>query len=310
MQCGIILLLWLAFLLFAILQRSTAFSGERAWLAKQQDMLVTGLIEFHKAQSFFSITIQIASLSYGLFTMDLLIVFLVIPLATNGIVPVVFGHLLVLRYGRSSVYITVLTGVSWVLSSIVVWSLYMHLIPIKNDSILDVYENVFYQLSSNSDCGGFSALAACPENLQEGFAEVKSSFHHIHGLTPLLWAWGTLIFFVLVAYQIFRSFLRKGNKRAGYMKKIRDQNLNAINTSFLRAAFSTEGIFWILTITFVAAMGIQLALLYVEASIKMISNGWSFGQIVAITIWVPPLVEYLYLQMSKYCSRLNLGAII
>jgi hypothetical protein len=262
-------------------------------------MLVTGLVEFHKAQCFFSSTIQIASLSYGLYTIDLLTVFLVIPLATNGIIPVVFGHLLVLRYGRSTLYITVLTAISWALSSLVYWSLYMHLIPIKRDSELDVYENVMYQLSANSDCGGFSALTACPENLLQGFDEIRSSFRQIDRLTPVLWTWGTFAFFALVLYQVYRSMLRRGDNRARYLKKVRDQNLNALNTPFLRAALGTAGCFWIATVIFVAAMGIQLSLLYVESSVKMISDGWSFGQIVAITIWVPPAVEYLYLQISK-----------
>jgi hypothetical protein len=46
--------------------------------------------DFHTAQCCFSGTIQVAALSYGIFTTDMLITFLLIPLATNGVLPVAF----------------------------------------------------------------------------------------------------------------------------------------------------------------------------------------------------------------------------
>jgi hypothetical protein len=180
----------------------------------------------------------------------------------------------------------------------------MHIITVDwNTSTYDVYENIFYELSTNVDCGGYSALAVCPENLILGANAVASASTQIRVLTPILWTFGTLVLFTLIAYQIFEWLLkRKRNEKAAYVQKILTQDRNAIQTSFLRAALSTEGIFWITTLAFVAAMGMQLSLLYVEVSIKMIDyTSWSFGQIVAITIWVPPLVEYLYLQLSR-CS--------
>jgi hypothetical protein len=51
-------------------------------------------------------------------------------------------------------------------------------------------------------------------------------------------------------------------------------------------------------------MGMQIVLLYVEAGIKFFDAGnWSFGQVVAISIWFPPAMEYLWWQLSKFQGR-------
>lgn len=39
----------------------------------------------------------------------------------------------------------------------------------------------------------------------------------------------------------------------------------------------------------------QLSLLAIGKSLNMMNpHDWSFGQIVAITVWAPPILEYLY----------------
>lgn len=311
MQCGIILLIWAAFAAFALLRHSKAkgLSPYQHTFAKQRELLVTGLVEFQKAQCFFSSTLQIASIAYGLYNMtDFLTVFLLVPLSMNGIVPVTFGHMLVLRFGRSSVYLTALACISWALSSIVFWSLYMHFTAVDwSTSSEDVYDSVMFKLAANNECGGSSALTACPQNFLLGEDEVFSSSRQIHVRTPILWTWGTVVLFTLVSLQIFRWLLRRRhNMKAQHVAKVWQQDRNSINTTFLRAALSTQGIFWITSLTFIAAMGMQLSLLYVEASIDMIdSNNWSFGQIIAITVWIPPIVEYVYLQLSKQHTCLS-----
>lgn len=184
----------------------------------------------------------------------------------------------------------------------------MHIITVDwNTSTYDVYENIFYELSANVECCGYSVLAVCPENLILGVNSVASASTQIRALTPILWTFGTLVLFTLIAYQIFKWLLRrKHNEKAAYVQKILGQDRNAIQTSFLRAALSTDDMFWITTLAFVAAMGMQLSLLYVEVNIDMLDyTSWSFGQIVAITIWVPPLAEYLYLQLSRCSSVLD-----
>jgi hypothetical protein len=317
MQCGFILILWLFFGLFTIIlltRRPLFFNRKKIF--RQREMLVTGLIEFHKTQCFFASTIQCAALAYGLYSTNFLTVFLVIPLATNGIVPVVFGFLLIKRFGHSSVYLTTLTCITCLLSTLVYWSLYTHVIKVNwNYSEYDVYQSIMFILSSNDQCGGFSALTACPEDMVLGEDKIFRGADRIRFYTIGLWTWSTFVLFILVGRQIFDWFLKRPDdnawgERARNMRRIARQDRAAIITSPLRALLSGDGIFWTTTLVFVAIMGLQLALLYISAGIEFFDGrNWSFGQIVAVAIWVPPLVEYLWVQLSKFCLRRILCAV-
>jgi len=59
--------------------------------------------------------------------------------------------------------------------------------------------------------------------------------------------------------------------------------------------------FWVTAVAFLAGIGMQVSLLTISTSLKMTDcRKWTFGQIVAVTIWVPPLLEYLYEKSSKF----------
>lgn len=48
-------------------------------------------------------------------------------------------------------------------------------------------------------------------------------------------------------------------------------------------------------LAFLAGMGMQVSLLSIAWSLHMMdAKSWTFGQIVAITIWIPPIIEILY----------------
>jgi hypothetical protein len=51
----------------------------------------------------------------------------------------------------------------------------------------------------------------------------------------------------------------------------------------------------LVTLCFLAGAGMQMALLSIATSLDMMDRwDWGFGQVVAITIWVPPLIAYVY----------------
>ena len=70
------------------------------------------------------------------------------------------------------------------------------------------------------------------------------------------------------------------------------------DSTFVRSVFSNSGAFWFTSLSLVLAMGIQLFLLRVEASVAMLDNTtWSFGQIMVVTHWFPSLGQYIYHQL-------------
>ena len=48
----------------------------------------------------------------------------------------------------------------------------------------------------------------------------------------------------------------------------------------------------------------QLNVLSISIKLNMIDpGGWTFGQIVAVTVWIPPLLEYIDRGMSELLRR-------
>ncbi|KAI1572251.1 hypothetical protein PtrEW7m1_007598, partial [Pyrenophora tritici-repentis] len=78
-------------------------------------------------------TVQTASFTFGIFNADMLNVFLLLPLTTNGILPIVLAYILLIRHHKATPDITVLTTICWILASVVYWILYSHVIPINGE---------------------------------------------------------------------------------------------------------------------------------------------------------------------------------
>ncbi|KAJ4359619.1 uncharacterized protein N0V89_000174 [Didymosphaeria variabile] len=166
-----------------------------------QELFEKCIVDFHKTQCYFSATIQVAALTYGIFgDTNFLITFMLLPLATNGVLPVVFTYyLMVYRTGKATLDTTLLTTICWLLSSVVYWVLYSSIIHINNNITSDekryrAYQQFIYKLSALDECGGYSALAVCPVNDRTGLFEdelVKAS-NRLRALTPIIWSFATL----------------------------------------------------------------------------------------------------------------------
>jgi hypothetical protein len=183
------------------------------------------LKKFHITQCYFSSTIQIAALTCGIFSTNMLVTFIVIPLATNGVLPVVFT--LVLLYKRNEKLdpdVMILTVGCWILSSVVYWVLYSHVIPINGDRIFmdadyAIYRQFYYKLSAIDACGRYSALAACPNKLGRlGRGEILDSSFRIRALTPIIWTFSTVcLLAILVARASAKSLSEQCVEMIGSM---------------------------------------------------------------------------------------------
>jgi hypothetical protein len=303
MQCGLVALITCGFAVLAVLNlRRSETPNSSRW--KHKEALVSGLVEFHKAQCYFSVTLQIASLVYGPSQINNVMGnIMLLPLATNGVLPIVFAYILIVRYGRTSTYITILTLVTWVLSSLVFWTLYRKLIPTHHASeSWEVYAQFLYDLSANPSCGGSSALAVCPENLEMGLGLVTAAVMKIYYYPPFVWTWPTLCLIVTVALQYVPKLWEKKGKphRVSELQHNFEHLRNGIRSRLVRAILTIDGLFWFTMLVFTLALGFHLSLLSIEDTLNMMDpSAWGFGQIVAVTVWVPPIVEYLHLLIRK-----------
>ncbi|KAI2487004.1 hypothetical protein Ptr902_01137 [Pyrenophora tritici-repentis] len=249
-------------------------------------------------------TVQTASFTFGIFNADMLNVFLLLPLTTNGILPIVLAYILLIRHHKATPDITVLTTICWILASVVYWILYSHVIPINGEiqskkANYSAYEQFMYKLSALEACGGYSALAVCPQNFLLGKDEIVRASWRLRTLTPLIWAVSSALLFVAVGSEVMRwrsegkyhaveqeAGVKEGGQRG---KEVSKQGHGT------RSLFANRVVYGIVSVAFLAGLGMQLSLLSVSLSLKMTDAlDWTFGQIVAIAIWTPPLLGYVY----------------
>jgi hypothetical protein len=304
-----------------------------------KSMLETCLLQFHISQCYFSATIQIASLAHGIFSEDMLLTFLLIPLSINGILPIVFGMLLLNQRGKASLDITLLSVACWLLSSIVYWVLYSHIIDINSqfdtkDRRFMAYQQFSYKLSALESCGGYSALAVCPNPLQAGREDVLDAAWKLSYVTPLIWAFST-IHLILILATMIRAWWEKEKDAYNETENVHlgphqisapplldpesARRLPATNTNcqqrgsrrilflssgFAHRTYQSKTFRVVTTFLFLLALGIQLSLLSISTSLKMMSrHDWGFGQIVAVAVWVPPLLQYVYDELRVAAAR-------
>jgi len=82
--------------------------------------------------------------------------------------------------------------------------------------------------------------------------------------------------------------------------------------AFLRSNRSLHIIWAITMLCFLIGICFQLSLLSISSSLKMMDNkDWGFGQIVAVVVWVPPLLEYIYSEFeTSVAGRLKARLIL
>ncbi|KAI0023235.1 hypothetical protein F4780DRAFT_777015 [Xylariomycetidae sp. FL0641] len=271
---------------------------------KTESMHITAIEEFHKAQCWFMGTLMATSLSYGIYEFDLLVVYMLTPISLNGVLPVVSAYFLLACLKRVPTGISILSTAVYTVSSIVYWSLYVQYVEADDLGTWRVYEQFAYTLSDQRACGGYSALAVCPDsyfNSPKTMRDLDRAGHKIHVLTPLIWTFSTIILLAL----LFLQYGPPSRRGKGANEKDRERHGRFIKDRILheRPLFTVHGIpiliwriLFILAIAaFLAGLGMQMSLLSIATSLKMMNwSAWSLGQIVAVAVWVPPVLECFY----------------
>lgn len=288
MQCALVVILWFGLVVFSWHHvnwgwpdRPSKASNVGSHFGSWIDLV----LECHKAQCYFGGTLMIAVIVSNIFDIDFVITFLITPLATNSILPVIFSYFLLVYYRASSPAITLLTAVVYLLSSVVYWILYAHLPLPPGMTRGDMYKRYRLNISSTSACGLYSGLAVCPvvnpgsPEFLEGIAARTS----LRVLTPMIWTWSSFVFLILLVYPAYIRIRSHRSKRSGIQPPAKRSLL-----PWQRAAF------WFTTLVFLAGVGMQISVLSIAIKLDMVdANGWSFGQVIAVTVWIPPLLEYL-----------------
>lgn len=260
---------------------------------KHLQALLTAVVEFHKNQCYFAGAIQIASIIYILTTeaFTVLNVNFLFTTATNGIVPIVFILIVVSRYGRQSWYLILLSLTVFALSTTTLALCSWWRIGNKGNQGQQYYTDL--QITS---CGSFNAsqlsYSWCGTNVNYsvvglyGNVDISTEIRYL-----LMWAHSCL----WLLYYIFRKLWT-------------EPLLQQILPSFMTRLSHSRMLHWGKTVTWSwqclsimawsLSFGYQFYLYSLVFAQSAVSTKWTFGQIVAITVWAPCLVEYVNLEIS------------
>lgn len=288
--------------------------------------LLESISGFHAAQCFFSIPLAVAIFFTDPFKLDPLNAFGLLPVALNGLLPTTFTLMLLYHFRHSMQdplkwYPILLTDVSYLLNTVLLFAVVSYLAPIKNKGIA-LKESAFQSLGAIDSCGGSTAIALClatqrdspPVFLLQQFPNL--AFAGVR-LAPFVWAICTTCLGA-INYRHFRQTKVGQRFELSFLNHDTRETIAPRRRDFTRVLRALRGttLYYVASITILLSLVFQATMFYTYLELGLVDlKSWSLGQIVAITVWIPPVIDYLYLQSGKtpksaHCNMrnsLNLG---
>lgn len=287
MYAAAILQLAIAILVsFALLGTSIGSQSRHLNQSNHKMILSTTLVEFHKTQCYFASAISIASIvvSEAMHYSEPEVKFsnfmILIPLALNGSVPVVATIQMISKYARLTWHTISLTAISLLLSTITLVKAYRAWGFATENSRPDQTDQMA-RLICGSKATDLNPLS--PSTID--FAIVW-----------LIYAFCVICFLATIIKHVC-TFTEQGKQRNFCTKSSIGEYVtkNKRVLKILRALVNPVSLgMWLLCFTYV---------FYIYDKFRVnsfVSPEWTFGQIVAIAVWVPSIVEFLYMEIRKF----------
>lgn len=274
--------------------------------ALQESDFVRSTRSFLVAQCFLGIALQIAVLHSRPWATDPLNGIGFLFVAITGFLPPVFTLLLLHSRHHKSWFTYAMTLLSWILATANFFSLFVQFSSLSY--IDDVSESALRDRNEITACSGGSAFALCSLVTGRNPLRYAGRFFTYDGSNafpnfktiPFIWVCSTLMLVAVTISQLHSprpasNGMPSSHKKGGFASDPPNRIYRwSSHWAGLVVAFLT---FVFGTIYYQAGMLRQLHLMNV-----IDWNGWSFGQIAAVTIWIPIVVEYAY---SPLASRLR-----
>ena len=278
--------------------------------------LKSALVEFHKAQCFFMLAIEIAAQivvandSVGSNNLQGLYnnYSLIGNVSISGFLPITFTLLCLFRSGMKSWFLLLLSTCTVAISAVTLFTTGKFNPSAKHIEILRTAS------SNYTDCGLLSPTTHC---LDPSSVSDITTFDYGGGAMLLfsLLVLGLVFLDRILALPIPMRFTKRlANRLDVCVQRVQESNelvlkisqrlgidtaakckSKAVNLMYL--TIWSWYIFWITVFL--------SALVYIGGSsgTTFTSKDWSFGQIVAVTVWAAPLIEYLKLSTRKYLDQ-------
>ena len=294
----------------------------QAHLCKYSPAIKSSLVEFHKAQCFFILAIEIAAnitvkrgtLNDGITTLQGLFnnYSLVGSVSISGFLPVTFTFLVLHRAGMHSYYLLILSNCALVLSAVTMFSVGDFVIsPIDEENLTNA------SFPQYPKCGSRDPTTFCLNVDSVGYGDELFSTEY---LTSLNFGYGAvggpaLLFTCIVMALIDLDYLglQRTSKYEAFVRWLSSWLERLIRSKHKpKTAYSAQNslaifkdcLYLCIWGWYIAFITISLQGLYYPANGATLTpvRSWTVGQIVAITVWAGPLLEFVKLSVRKYSS--------
>lgn len=212
-----------------------------------------------------------------------------IAVSLMGCIGPIFTLTLLHSHGVKSWFDTGLCFVTWLLSTVVFFMLIRNLLGgLDNAVVIDDALGELFQVSS---CGGLSAMSLCQQLAGTNPLEYLSTFFNqgkvmnIH-TAPGLWAYATAVLGVLLVTQIFSAEDDEPLPKSADSKGL---------LAFFHSPVSKFILLLGASLLFSLTLGYQYVMVSTYQKADVIDkDGWSFGQVVAVLFWMPPLLDVIH----------------
>ena len=216
-----------------------------------------------------------------------------VVLATSGFIPVTFGLAATTRFGRASWHLIILSLITFALASGTLWTFYHYDRQYgKLDDYYNLLQNEGYRDFPTGTCAidghmGDTLFPLCGSSLLNNNAISSSTITKwwVWFAWAICMAWMLLCFCSKLMEQsppkIARSKLKSALTRYTWMK-LPKRILGTLNGRTL-----------IFIVTAAFCFGVQFYFIHVFNRHDLVSQIWSFGQIIAVTVWIPSMFELL-----------------
>ena len=229
------------------------------------------LSDFHKAQCFYSIALQIASfvLIYGKNKNQTDDMFLLL-ISADGLIPVVTVLYTLLLLGRAKVYDVILAGISVLLASITGFGIVLGYSWTENVSAVD----------GPASCGGLSPQWICVRTI-----EMQWNYHPDFFFAGGAAALDVLMLSLTLWYFSPTLMTRLNSKYLRYPRMI--------NKKARRIVVLALHIVSILSIVLITAIELFFFHIILQKDNQYVTHEWSFGQVVGITVWSAVIIDLI-----------------
>ncbi|KAI9698130.1 MAG: hypothetical protein M1836_004132 [Candelina mexicana] len=306
-QSFLMLLCWVALASNSFIARRRNRHSPAHRSSESRDSILQGISGFHTAQCFFSIPLAIAALHGNPFTTDPLNGFGLLPVSTNGFLPQIFSLTILFFNITPSWYLWFLTIVSYLLNSVIFWAVINYLNSIRGKGTA-LGAPAYHSLGGIESCGGLTGIGLCLQFQDDSppaflIQQIGSATWTSIRAAPWIWAWSTSVLLVLTVLKIYsteigRKLLRQlpGPRTSPSIVTIQ-RYLHHVSQGF--AAYS------LVSAIFLACLIYQNVMFFTCIRLGLIDlRTWTFGQIVAVAVWIPPVMDYLHLQTDVVLAKM------